>query len=197
MRDEMHVEQEVYTHEYLWRSGGKLLEKAEAEEEGSYHYLLPSLLMSFLAYEAFINFCGYVLLPELWTDEKKKFKNKGIEAKLEAIVARLENFSWEKGQPPYQSLKKLESFRNSVAHGKVQYKAYVTERKEKGTHYDFECSWDDHISSVEDVKEARANIKAFCSSLLIAVRKISDHLHLLHDAFEGPLASGSGTSRLS
>jgi hypothetical protein len=70
------VEEEIYTHEYLWRSASMLVEKAEAEEQASYHLLLPALMMSFLAFEAFVNFCGFVLLPELWREEKRHFKGK-------------------------------------------------------------------------------------------------------------------------
>jgi hypothetical protein len=89
-----------------------LLEKAETEEEASYHFLLPSLFMSFMAFEAFVNFCGFVLLPEWWKEEKKHFRGKGIEGKLTVIVDNLPDFSWQKGQPPYQRIKQLETFRD-------------------------------------------------------------------------------------
>ena len=35
------VEEELYSHEHLWRFASGLLEQAEAEEEASYHFLLP------------------------------------------------------------------------------------------------------------------------------------------------------------
>jgi hypothetical protein len=104
------VEEEIYTHEYLWRSSSLLLEKAKGEEQPSYHLLLPSLLMSFLAFEAFINFCGFVHLPKVWKEEKKHFKGKGIEGKLGALVAALPGFAWEKGQPPVSNDKEARSF---------------------------------------------------------------------------------------
>jgi hypothetical protein len=96
---EVHVEEEIYTQEYLWRSAKKLLSQAEAEEEGSYFYLLPSLLMSFLVFEAFVNFCGYVLTSRLVENDEQNFKTKGIEGKIIKIVAELEIFAWEKGKP--------------------------------------------------------------------------------------------------
>lgn len=196
MHKKVHVEEEIYSHEYLWRSAGKLLRTAEAEEDGSYYYLLPSLLMSFLAYEAFINFCGFVLLPELWEDEKQNFKNKGIQGKLEALISELGTFTWTKGNRPYQTLRKLESFRDLVAHGKVHSRQYVTEMKEDGTRFELKHAWDDYISSIKAVQKARTDIQIFCNSLLIEMRKKADHPHLVHDAFEGSLASGSGRSRI-
>jgi hypothetical protein len=188
------IEEETYTHEYLWRSALMLLEKAEAcQENASYHFLLPSLLMSFMAFEAFVNFCGFVLLPDLWKDEKKHFKGKGIEGKLELIVGKLPSFSWRKGELPYQRIKNLEDFRDIIAHGKVVATHYVGERKEDGSHFLFKHAWDSYLS-IDAVKDARADIKSFCQSLMTELRKISDHSHLNFDAFEGPLASGSGKS---
>jgi len=188
------IEEEIYTHEYLWRSASILLEHAEAQTEGSFYFLLPSLLMSFMAFEAFVNFCGFVLLPELWKEEKKHFKGKGIEGKLDEIVARLPNFTWRKGELPYQRIRNLEDFRDIVSHGKVVATQYVAEQKEDGSHFQFKHSWDTYLS-VDAVISARADIKSFCQSLLVELRKHSDHLHLNSDAFEGSLASGAGISK--
>jgi len=62
-------EQENYTHKNLWHSAPRLLEHAKANEDGP--FLLPSLLIRYMAFEMFINFCSFVILPELWKDEKK------------------------------------------------------------------------------------------------------------------------------
>jgi hypothetical protein len=187
------VEEEIYTHEYLWRSSSVLLEKAKEDDRPSYHLLLPSLLMAFLAFEAFVNFCGFVRLPALWREEKKHFKGKGIEGKLGALVASLPGFAWEKGQRPYQTIKTLEAFRDTVAHGKVVASQYVTPQQERGLHFTFKHAWDSYIS-VATIEAARTDIRAFCQSLLIEMRKASDHLHLNFNAFEGSLGSASSTS---
>lgn len=187
------IEEEIYTHEYLWRSASRLLEYAETQQERSFYFLLPSLLMSFMAFEAFVNFCDFVLLPDLWQEEKKHFKGKGIEGKLEEIVTRLPGFTWAKGEPPYQRIRNLEDFRDIVAHGKVVASQYVAEQKENGSHFQFKHSWDTYLS-VDAVGSARADIKSFCQSLLVELRKHSDHLHLIFDAFDGSLASGTESS---
>jgi len=187
------VKEEIYTHEYLWRSASMLLEKAESVDKMSYYFLLPSLLVSFMAFEAFINFCGFVLLPELWKEEKKNFRGKGIEGKLKVIVDKLSSFSWRKDEPLYQRIKNLETFRDTVAHGKVVAAQYITQQNEHSRHFRFKHVWDSYLS-ISAVKDARADIKSFCQSLVVELRKESDHLHLIFDAFEGPLASGSSQS---
>lgn len=187
------VAEEIYTHEYLWRSSSWLLEKAGVEEQPSYHLLLPSLLMAFLAFEAFINFCGIVYCPELWEEEKRQFKGKGLEGKVEVLVAALPQFDWQKDQRPYQTVKKLKAFRDSVAHGKVVASRYCADQDEGNCHFNFKHDWE-NWGSLSAVEEARVDIKAFSQSLLIELRKVSSHPQLNFDAFEGSLASGSSTS---
>jgi len=187
------VKEEIYTHEFLWRSSLFLLEKAKAEEEAVWKPLIPSLLMAFMAYEAFINFCGVVLCPKIWEKEKEHFKGKGIEGKLEVIMSKLPDFRWQKGQRPYQAIKQLEGFRDMVAHGKVQAAKYDAEAQEGGGHFRFRHEWDTYMT-VEKVEKVRADIKAFCQSVLVEMRKVSGNLHLLFDAFEGALAHAEGSS---
>jgi hypothetical protein len=192
MTKSVSVEEEIYTQEFLWRSSSLLLEKAKTEEEAAYKLLIPSLLMGFLAFEAFVNFCGFVLLPEIWEEEKEHFKGKGIEGKLEVIIVEKRlTFSWQKGQRPYQAIKELEGFRDMVAHGKVLATSYVTEQQEGGRHFRFKHPWDKYMS-VKAVEDARADIKSFCQSLLVEMRKVSDSPRLTFDAFEGPLARAHG-----
>ena len=183
-------EEETYPHEYLWRSASILLQRAEAEDKTSYHLLLPALLMSFMAYEAFINFCGFALLPERWKDEKKHFQGKGIEGKLQVIVEDTPGFVWRKGELPYQRIKKLETFRDLVAHAKVVAIQYVTEQRDDGDHFRFEQPWESYLS-LDAIQNARTDIESFCESLLVELRKTSGHPHLQFKAFQGSLASGS------
>lgn len=197
MPKQIHGEEEIYTHEYLWRSATLLLRQAEAHESGSYYYLLSSLLMSYLAFEAFVNFAGYVVLPELWGDERQQFRGKGLEGKLERILTKLPGFVWHKDKRPYRTIKNLQGFRDTVSHGKVLAKQYVREFKEDGSHYSFEHTWDSFISSPASVQEAQSEIKSFCNNLLVELRKYSDHQHLNFNAFEGSLASGSGSTMLT
>ncbi|MBE3099862.1 MAG: hypothetical protein IMZ44_22320 [Planctomycetes bacterium] len=185
------VKEEIYTHEYLWRSSSLLLEKAKAEDEAAYKLLIPSLLMGFLAFEAFVNFCGFVLLPEKWKEEKKNFKGEGIEGKLKAIKKELPGFSWQKGRRPYQTIKNLERFRDIIAHGMVMATGYVAEQQEDGSHFRFKHPWDCYMS-VRAIEAARADIKSFCQSLLVEMRKVSGHQHLIFEAFEGGLANAEG-----
>ena len=189
------VSEEIFTHEYLWRIANLMLKTAKQDERDSFYYLLSALLISYMAFEAFVNFSGYILFPNLWGDEKKYFKGKGdvIEAKISKLQEKLKNYEWKKGERPYQNIKKLKKFRDSVVHGKVQNYHYEAMRKADGSHIEWKLDWYNY-NSIENLESLMNDIKYFCQSLLELMRKQSKHPHLLFDAFEGPLGSAKGSS---
>ncbi|WP_019029215.1 hypothetical protein [Colwellia piezophila] len=187
------VEEEIYTHEFLWRSATKVLSN---ENDDSYHFIMPSLLMSYLAFEAFINFCGYALLPEVWKNEKENFKGKGIEEKIKVITNELPNFNWKKGENPYQTIKRVGCYRDMLAHGKVVQTTYETTFKNDGSHFRYEHDWDSFLTR-KFVLSARTCIQDFCNSLLVELRKVSEHNHLNYEAFKGSLGSAKGSPTAS
>ena len=189
------VVEEVYTHEYLWRAATAIAARLDADAEDTHHLALPALLATFLAYEAFVNFCGHVLLPEVWKREKENFKGKTLEHKVKIIASNLPMFVWRKGERPYETIRSLSAFRNLIAHGKVQVNEYVCEQQDDGSHFTFAHKWDDYLKKEQFIR-FRADTQAFCESLLVAMRHASDHPHLIFAAFEGTLASGESASRV-
>jgi hypothetical protein len=193
MSRKISVSEEIYTHEYLWRAANLMLEEAKLNEERSIYFFLTANLMFYLSFEAFINFCGYILFPEIWQDEKNNFKGKGdvIESKISKLIEAVTDFEWKKGERPYQSIKNLKYFRDIVAHGKVETSHYDVILKKDGSHIKWIHDWDDFIS-IEKVESFGNDIQSFCQSLLESMRKKSDHPHLIFNAFEGSLASAEG-----
>lgn len=192
MNKSVQVEETIFTHEYLWRSSTMLFNQAKSHPEKSQYYLIPSLLMSFLAFEAFVNFCGEFLAPDKWANEKENFKSKGLDGKLEEIFKKIPAFDWKKGQSPYKDIKNIEKFRHMAAHGKLIKSEYLTIQKEDGSHFKFTHPWDD-FTSEEAVRAARKSIEDFCNSILIEARKIADEPHFIFPAFSGSLASGTSS----
>ena len=55
-----------------------------------------------MAFEAFVNFCGFVLLPNRWENEREEFRGQGVDGKVAAIAEQLPKFEFRKGHEPYQ-----------------------------------------------------------------------------------------------
>jgi hypothetical protein len=187
----MQVEEEIYAHEHLWRSSTALVRALSSSAEDAHHFALPAMLTTFLAYEAFINYAGFVCRPDLWEDEKKNFKGKGLGYKVQMVADALPSFAFAKANAVYCRILELERFRDLVAHGKVHRKEYKTAPKPDGTHIRWQHEWD-HFVGLKRILQAREDIQGFCQSLVESMRKHFDHPHLISNAFEGPLASASG-----
>ncbi len=187
------LSEQVYTHEYLWRAAKVMAQESELSEQNSLYFRIAALLLSYLAFEAFINFLGQLLLPELWANETNAFKGKGdiIETKISKLMEKLTNFEWRKGEAPYQKIKRLKGFRDMVIHGKLVSSNYETIFKKDGSFIKWQHKWDFFVEPPH-VKEFMEAIKSFCQSLTLEARKISDHPHLVFDAFGGPLGRAEG-----
>jgi hypothetical protein len=95
-------------HEILWRTAG--------DEP------LPALLLTHAAFEAFINHLGERVAPEVWADERAYFTRtpyRGVLGKVNWLCDRL-GVDQDWGLEPWQSLRALDSWRNRVAHGKLE-----------------------------------------------------------------------------
>lgn len=187
------ISEEIYTHESLWRSATALVNRLNEDAEDKHHLILPALITIYLAYEAFVNFCGFILLPSIWEKEKEQFKGKKLEDKLTTIISHLDGLQWDKGRRPYQTIIGLASVREYIAHGKVIVSDYIANVQPDGSHFRFKHKWDNHLNA-ESVLKAQCDVKLFCQTILVAMRKKCEHRHLIFDAFEGSLASGSGRS---
>jgi len=190
--------EEIYTHEFMWRTGVALFKNAEsAEPSDKFDFYISALLFYYLAYEGFINFSGQVLLPKIWAKEKEYFRgdNSGIDNKIEEIVKNVQDngipFEWKKGEDPYQTIKNLENFRHAIVHGKVIVNEYKTIPQNDGGHIQWKMPWDKFISP-EEIKKSKKAIESFCESLRLVMHQCSDHPHLSHVAFQGVLASAKG-----
>lgn len=193
----MSVSEEICTHEYLWVIASLMLEEslkeANLKKVDSFYFRLSALLMSYMTFEAFINFSGYILFPEIWENEKDYFKGKGdnVEAKISKLIEKLTEFEWKKGERPYQSIRNLRKFRDTVVHGKVNASNYEALMTNDGSYFKFKHDWNE-FTTEKKVKESMDDIKSFCQSLVESMRKKSDHLHLMFNAFEGSLGSANG-----
>ena len=192
MSRRIHRKVEIFPHERLWRSSTALFSRLELGEEEFHEFRLPTLLSAVLAFEAFVNFCGLSVRPDLWSDERTRLKGATLEDKLCRILERVPSFSWKKGEAPYQNVARQLNFRDLVVHGKVQQRTYETDAPDASwPEIDWSHEWDPYLE-VAAIKRAREDIREFAESILVALRRTSNYPHVISPAFAGPLASAEG-----
>lgn len=101
-------------HHMLLHAANLLAEKASFEEEGRFNHCLAAMTMSSLAVEALLNAVGKRSVPDWGTFERA---NPG--EKIRQLHGVL-NFSYDPKVQPWETLRTIGKFRNSIAHVKPE-----------------------------------------------------------------------------
>jgi hypothetical protein len=115
------VKGESYTYEILWACCLRQQSLAEEVESGNMYFYLTAMSMAYFAYEAYLNHALHKVAPEIYEKERTYFADKdyyGTPGKLKKLCELADiDFPYSSIRP-YQSIKKLQILRDSVAHGK-------------------------------------------------------------------------------
>lgn len=85
------IEGEVFLYKELWRVVGRQLDYAIENETGAFYDRLVAMVFSFMVFEAYLNFAGERLDPEIWKDERVFFQKepyRGFMGKLKFVLER-------------------------------------------------------------------------------------------------------------
>lgn len=107
-------EREVRTFADLGHGVDVLIKKAEQDEEGSYYTIMGGLLLTAFTFEAYLNHLGDKRLSDWEKKESLKVMDKY------SVLCKDLGITPEFSRRPYQTVKALFTFRNSIAHGKSQ-----------------------------------------------------------------------------
>ena len=119
---------EVFVHKYLWHVVTRIVDNNEESGTASFYDDLVVMVFAFHALEAYINYAGEILSPELWKTERDYFsKNpyKGFDGKIRKLFELCKINEPSRLERPYSSVWKLKSLRDSIAHAKLEKKTYV------------------------------------------------------------------------
>lgn len=109
------VERNIYEHGYLTSIAINQLDQAKSEEDGyRFRWIIPSMAFSVFRVEALCNIYGSQLFPHWSHYDSTSFIGKI--AMISEFLKIKVDFSVE----PWQTLNKMKSFRNTLAHAKPQ-----------------------------------------------------------------------------
>jgi len=119
------IEGRLKTHIMLWSACMKIYELAKEafqNKKPCFDYQLTTILLTYLTYEAYLNYLGSIVAPDEWQHERNYFNSKvyrGHEGKLKKICEKI-SYKFNKSTRPYQTIKKLSRYRNLLVHGKPE-----------------------------------------------------------------------------
>lgn len=194
------IEGTTYTHEFLWRAGTYSLTHAKEQPAGSHYFLTNSFLASVLAFEAFVNFLGQIAAPEAWADERNFFKKKpyqGFEGKVKKLGEVL-SCPLDDTDTVFATFRMAKNLRDKIAHGKPVKisESFLVRDSDSKEGMDFmRLAWD-QILSISEVERIRGQLQELAERFRLKAKHLyaEEESHFLFAAFEGPLASGAGST---
>jgi hypothetical protein len=107
-------------HRHLWEGARFLHAMATDDMPGRSYPRLAASLFLYFAFEAFLNYLGNIVAPEVWRDERNFFsrspgKYRGALGKLDYLLDQL-HISRDRGKRPYRTIVTLDRGRDALAH---------------------------------------------------------------------------------
>jgi len=107
-------ERHVVTYAELWHTSLCLLKQGQAQEEGSFHQFMGSLVFTAFSLEAYLNHIGPKLFQvQCWNGLERLTPQDKVN-----VIAEKIGLTIDYGKRPWGIMKELFGFRNDVAHGK-------------------------------------------------------------------------------
>ena len=153
-------EREVRTFANLAHGADVLIMKAEQDEQGSYYTIMGSLLLTAFTFEAYLNHLGSKQF-EFWDD----IESIKVMEKYSVLCKELE-ITADFSMRPYQTLKSLFKFRNSIAHGKslILREAKAVSSQDDPHLHSPKTEWEEYCE-IDNAKRAKEDISAIITEL--------------------------------
>ena len=153
-------ERTIHTYAELWYASDCVLRSGLAIADGSSRQFLSSLVLTAFSFEAYLNHVGAKTF-ECWEDLDRLPPLAKLELLSEALGVKFVDGT---GARPLQTLSKLFTFRNAIAHGRtneVKYKPVTLDlaKYEKEYRAPLLADWEQLIQSEEFALRAREDVE--------------------------------------
>ena len=153
-------EREVRTFADLAHGADVLIMKTEQDQKGSYYTTMSSLLLTAFTFEAYLNHLGNKTI-KFWEEiEPIKVMDKYL------VLCKELDLRPDFSRRPYQTLRALFKFRNSIAHGKSQIlkETKAVSSKDDPHAHSPRTEWEEYCE-LNNAKRAKADISEVIKEL--------------------------------
>ena len=187
---------EEYSHKAVWLVVMRQLGHAEAHPKGAQLDHMVSMVFAAHALEGYANFLGEKIAPDLWADERERFRDGGLAGKLEVLYERCGLPVLVRGCRPWSTIRELKRLRDDIAHPRTRTTRKTTEYVDRKEPALFAKSWLDNVVSYDRAMRAMEDVKSIADRLHEAALARFPYAGLLPDALGGILSMRSTTARL-
>lgn len=193
------VEGERFIHKELWRVVERQLDHAKKIPSGAFYDDLVAMTFAFHALEAYLNYVGEKLAPDIWRDERNYFRKepfRGFDGKVRKVFDLVGVAEPARNTRPYSSVWLLKGLRDLMAHGKVERIADVFKHGREE-----ESPWArtalDSIVIPANAQVAHDDVKSIAQSIHDAANPKIDDVWFGQLPFGGVLQHNEGSSRIA
>lgn len=116
-------EYQVFNHRIVWYAAIANLELIKADDEDSKYYALGAMVLTFFAFEGYLNWLGVLIQPDVWKDERRFFQKEPFRGTLGKHLFLREHLglpALSKETRPFSTAIMLCEVRNVLAHTKPE-----------------------------------------------------------------------------
>lgn len=194
------VEGERFLHKDLWRVVERQLEHAVGTPRGAFYDDLVAMVFALHAREAYLNFVGECIAPDIWKDEREYFRRepyRGFDGKVRKVFDLVGIAETARDVRPYSTVWLLKDLRDIFAHAKPMRFGSVIEHSFDGEPSLLHSPLREVVTH-ENAERARDDIKAFTEAIhAAAIPKVKDDIWFGPTAFGGTFQYSSGHTTLA
>jgi hypothetical protein len=186
-------EGESYLHKILWRVVQRQIEHSEDRPKGPFDdHRIVIMVFAFHTLEAYLNFVGERLDPELWDNERNEKSISSFSGKMAKVLGLCNIREPDKDSRPYRTVLELKKLRDMIAHGKIEKFSEVVDDAHDSPLQRYETSLDRLVTpvnaciAVDDTREFIDMVHKAALSLP-NVRQLVDEHRFPETPFDGVL----------
>ena len=189
------VEGERFLHKDLWRVVERQLDHSTAMPMGAFYDDLVAMVFALHALEAYLNFVGERIAPEIWKDEREYFRKeryRGFDGKVRKVLELVGIAEPSRDVRPYSTVWLLKDLRDVIAHGKpIRFSNVVEHGMDEEPSLTHSPLRD--VVSRENAERARDDVRAFADAIhAAAIPKLKHEIWFGLSAFGGTFQYSSG-----
>ena len=193
------VEGENFNHRLLWFIVKRQLEHGVSRPAGANHDDLVAMVFALHSMEAYLNFIGERLAPDVWAREREYFSKapyRGFSGKMKKVLELVELEEPSRDSRPYSTVWLLKNLRDQIAHPKTERYAFTAPHAPDDIMAFYRAPFQGLVTR-ENADRAYEDIEAFADLIhSLAITRLKNVI-VGDRALRGLLSLGSGSSSVA
>lgn len=193
------VEGETFNHRLLWFVVKRQLEHGITKPAGAFHDDLVAMVFALHSMEAYLNFIGERLAPDVWAKEREYFLKapyRGFAGKMKKVLELVALEEPPRDKRPYSTIWLLKNLRDQIAHPKTERYSFTADHAPDNIAAFYVAPFQGLVTRA-NVEMAYEDVETFADTIHELAKPRLKDVIVGSNAFRGPLSLGRGSSSVT